>query len=473
MTTFDLGGTLDFEMASGSALIATSGGEFTITGANNASLAKGSVLRASGGTITLDAAGSCGIAGKVSVEATGADGGTISISCVGLTLTEAAKIIANGIADAALNGGTGGSIGLDAGTGAFSSAKGTEVSAKGGKGGFGGNVTISAGSACSVGSKINTSSRTAKLSDGEGGFEVLGGDGGTITVACGGDITLPKGAGATAGAAKVAAAGTLTITAGGKVQVDRGVTLRSDGAGDADTIAVTAADSCVVDGRVQAVARLNTAGNIGFICEGFTLGTTGVVRVAATGSEASGVSIDTTGTVNAQPAAACTISGKIKATAKSSVLKSPEGNEPLPATGGTVDLNCGTTLQIDTTASIRTSATGKESIGGTIDLTSAGAQTIDGKLFAAGRLAGGTINGEGCAVTVGATGALKSNGTGSGASGGANTLTAHSVLTVSGMVQALPDGTNTLTYLTNEAVTAANVKPASTPMQDTLLSPCS
>jgi hypothetical protein len=358
-------------------------------------------------------------------------GGSISLQCEGITLGEKASIEADG------DGGTdddasGGTIQLDAGSGAIVAAKGSKLSAMG-DGDFGGAIDLVAGDECTLATAIRADSKGAKL---EG--EILGGYGGSLQVTCGGDITLGKGTQIVVGREKSVDAGTMAISSGGALDIGAGVKIRNHGFGG--TIDLSGAPLHIAEKSK---------------IEGTALGDEGVA-------------------LRAESAGSCEVGGKIALRAKA--LKFPGDPEQLPGIGGSVELDCDSSVEM--TGSIDVSGKGGDKLGnlsdaGSVTILSGGPATVSGKILATAKGTGGAINVEGCDVTVADGGKLVAKG----AVGGSNSLTAHGILTVHGSVdatstEAIP-GTNTLLYRNGVVIGDPDtIEPSTAPFPSPGLSPC-
>jgi len=482
-TSFNASGHA-FELSSSAALVTDNGASFSILNATAVTLDDRSQITAvakgvNAGAITIQSTGLCTLNGKVRADVAvsggiGGQGGTISVTCGGITFGNASVTEATGAGihtTAGVSPGPGGSITLSAGSGPVNMTKGAKLSVQG-KGATGGSVAISSTAACNLAAGISADAKVVNVP-----MDLpVGGDGGSITVQCGGPIDLSKGAMLLAGSVKTANFGLITLTSSASsVQVDQGAAVVSDG-GDSSSsattaLAITAHTACTIDGKVRSNSKLVSGGTLRVTCAGLTMGKMGVIDGQTGGEEAANIAIDTTGATTGVPAAPCDIAGKV--TAKASAATDPTVGLT-PGIGGFIDLNCGTMLTIEKGGTIDASGAGGDGQGFDSDaglITAESSGTIDfvGKLTVKGRGSGGTTIIEGCDVTVDAQGLVQADG----ADGGENDLTAHGMLTINGKLSAQPDGINSLVYRGGLTIPdPTHIKPAATQMQNLMLTAC-
>jgi hypothetical protein len=421
-TTLDLGGK-GFRMTGTAQLLGEDGASFSIIGTTSIALDRGSVVSAngmssSGGNLNLVSTGNCDVSGRLTANGlgdssagTGAAGGGVDLSCDGsVSLRRSAVIEANGAFDA------GGHVTITAG-GDVTMLRGSMINAQGKGGASGGSLAISSGGQCTVASAVQV--------DGKSAFDGLvwfGGEAGSFQLTCAGNIALTANAKIIAGTVKGASAGagrvgihagdgygtaTLDIAAGSKIELD-GSADTSDGLG------FSADGSCTLGGRVQANADSSRvlgvgAGRILAQCAGFTLGQRAVLELNVTGGEGGLVVVDTTGVEVGAGPGPCTIAGDISA--KASAINTEDRQQY--GQGGSIELHCGTTIDVATTAAVNVSGYGGDtgvvatSQGGSITIEAGGAATIAGNFTTTGKTYAGLIRVT--AYGIGVTGVLNAS----------------------------------------------------------------
>jgi fibronectin-binding autotransporter adhesin len=390
-----------------------------------------------GGTISLSAANMAGqieIAKGVTLKATGlgVSGGNVSVIGNG-DCNVAAKLQADG-KDTFILGGpvgdAGGNVEILCG-GSLNLSSGAGISAGGGTFVAGGEVVLVAGGDLDVGERVGLVSNAR---DGIGGlisadagnncrlaakFEARGvgvfGLGGGVSLTCVGDAHLTKDAQINVGGPRFGIAGNVAVQIVGSLQMDKGSQLRSDGTAQLgiNTVDVSAGGQCTIAGKIQSDSSDGPGNAVSLVCTGLTFESSAQIQLNSRAAEAGHVLVDTTGALSGQPPAACVIDGKIRANSMSVTNRSdPENPVVVPGTGGTVQMSCGTTLNVGESASIDTVGAGAESAGGYIQLVaSAGATSIGGRLNAkAGSGAGGFINLIGVGIATGAKSSLDVSG---------------------------------------------------------------
>jgi hypothetical protein len=256
--------------------------------ASAVSVAKGARLTATGtqrgGWIDIEhLPGSCTINGLLTASSVftaahqgyGPDGGSVDVLCEGISLGKGSKILANGA------GGDGGMIFLGWGTGAFSSAKGTVISANGKS--YGGDVGIY-GTSCDINSRVLASGGVDRNDD--------AGYGGEVDINCD-DVSVGVGSVIKAKAAAKrgpdfgAGGGIVTVEATtGDINIAKGTTIDARGVADqGGVVSLTSAGDCQIAAKIK--ANTTVKGELGYWgeftadCGGdFTLGTGGGIVVA-------------------------------------------------------------------------------------------------------------------------------------------------------------------------------------------------
>lgn len=394
--------------ASASGFVAFGGGVSLNSTVGGVTLAKHSLLRATGagsdgGSISLSTdsenpSDDCTLSGSMLVDAKdaakmGGSGGSVDISCGGdITLTGSSIV--------RLNGSDGGGMAAVFSGGDFVLGPSAAIKANGGAG-SGGMVDIAAGGKATINGKVETRAGGMFENDGEisvtnGGDLTIEGKGAILNVSAGhndqqvGQITLA------AGASDGSVSPVLRIGSGASVKFD-GYTGGSGGF-DVDISGST----CTVVGKLTGSAKAQNGVAIGFTCDNVTFEASSLLQAGATagaanpsGVTAGTVTIDTTG-VWSGFAGPCELGGKIKLNARSAILSNPSiWSSVAPGYGGVLTASCGQGASIPSSGVIDVSAGGSQSHGGALSITTAaGTADIQGAISAkaaGGLSAGGNI----------------------------------------------------------------------------------
>ncbi|MDX2169138.1 MAG: hypothetical protein SF182_18865 [Deltaproteobacteria bacterium] len=436
-------------------------GARTLRIGNNGTLAVGSgAMTLRGAAVRVDPGG------RVTARGTADSGG-------GRVTIEAGSIDVNGLVD--LNGAPGG-IGTLTATGAvviggtvqarFISTEDTggiidvtadavtisgSLDVQGGFFDFGGDITITAGSALTVSGTVLAN----------------GGDGGTADLTSGGFIEITSGGAVRANATGTAGAGgDVSVAAAGALRFDGEASASGrngsaeDGGGDGGQIALSGATLSAPRNAARVTATAGspdgTGGDIEITAEQGGLEFQGRIDAFATGGDGSG------GSVSFDGAADVLIGGTHDASGGTSG-------------GGDVDISSGAQLTIASGATITTagSSTGD---GGDIDAEAVGELAVQGSLISdAGNgsgAVGGSIGLTACTVRIGRTGRLSSQG-----AQGVNTLVGRDLTFVDGTLRAGPTGgVNQIRFAANHAPQiggTASIVPAASLVVDASVIPCS
>ncbi|HEX7406715.1 MAG TPA: hypothetical protein VF515_03585 [Candidatus Binatia bacterium] len=417
-------------------------------------LKKGATITASskgadGGEVDISSAGDvCDIGGKITADAAadrsagiGGAGGTISLQCSGVTLEASSTLEAKGASfNDTLNGpdgtGAGGEIGLEGNSGAITAAKWAKINVKG-SGSNGGTVRLRTNGDCTLGATVQADASR---------LGAIGGDGGSVDIACGGNLILTKDANVVAASQKSASAGTVNLTNFGHCSIitDTTCTFDSD-CPTSESCNITPVQRCSLSQGTACTQNSNWPQ--GEICVQMQLDQAVIQN--------DGVNNDyPTETVVVATRGAAEINGKI--TSNSNI--GPAGGviriSPVGLTMGpkanvqaNVPGNHGGWVVINTVP-------GDFDLAGPITATAPTAHGIGGT--------GGHIQVDACALTVEAKGLVSTDGT----TGGENDLVGHKNLTVKGKVSGLTGGVNSLVYgQAYSLASTAKVKPSASPVQ--------
>ena len=196
------------------------------------------------GDVDILSLGACTIEGKILAAASGVvagiagDGGGIDLGCNGITLAKSAVLRATGGVGPDGDGGSGGSVFLDAHTVGLDGVAGAKIDTRGG-GGDGGAVDMVSTGPCTVAATVKADSNPRK------GFVGLGG---VISIVCGGDLLV---AGKTQARSKLGG-GVIALTGCGVTVATTG-TVDTSGAQGGQNI-LTARNDLDVSGFVLAVS---------------------------------------------------------------------------------------------------------------------------------------------------------------------------------------------------------------------------
>lgn len=408
------GGIVTLDAGSGG-VSATKGAKFDV-----------SAQGAPGGSIAVTATDSCTLGAALKADSKamtvpedlpmGGDGGLVSLTCNGVSISATAKITAGSVKTA-----MSGAVRLAADPGNVTVEKGAKIINDGGGGGDPAFAVTSPGSCTLSGVLQSKSGLPASGSETVitcnsltlgPSFAFDGGNtGGTgasfsadIAGACtlAGDVNVKSAAGKDAGAVVLGAGGSIDITCADTLTQTKDSTLDASGSGGTDADGYSTAGAVAVSSTNGAVAlggRLVASSAKG---GGGTVSVTGIGVTTTTGSklEANG------------PAGAVTV-----------VSGDDSGN-----------------------------VTGDVSIG---------------KLVSA---SGGAVTVEGCNVTVGPSAELS---TSAKTGAGTTTVLAHQMLAVNGKISAAPSGTNVLTYRDTVSIAdPSKIVPATASLLDDTLSAC-
>ncbi|MBI4515923.1 MAG: hypothetical protein HY699_08935 [Deltaproteobacteria bacterium] len=444
----DLAGRL-LRLSPVASLDAENGGSFSIVQAAGITLEKGAEITAIGrgmdaGTLTITSTGPCLLAGKIlastaRIGGVAGAGGSVSLTCNGISLGAAGAVEANGA------GGRGGQITLDAGNGSLTSLKGARIRANG-TGNRGGDLTIASTASCTVAATVQLSAFITNT---------VGGAGGSADIICNG-ITLAEGASIDANAAGYSAdssnaGGYIVLNAqSAPLVVERGVKLGANGvAAPGGAIEVSSLGTCLWSGKasVNSIANSGLAGNGGSFtvtCDSITVdrggaeaigggpvGAGGAVTLFATGTSEllridKGVTLKATGvavrggTIALSSPGGCEVGARLQADGKE-IYRS--GQPPFGDGGGTVSLACAGYLNLLPGASISANAS-RSAAAGEITLT-AGSDIYVAKGTGILASAKDGVGGHVSAVAGGncwLAGTIESRGLGTAARGGEITL---------------------------------------------------
>lgn len=443
----------------------------------------GGKIRARKGNVTVDG----GALGVAIAERAMLDArmGTLVIEggAAGVAIGERAKLDVRSTKSAT------GTLVIDGGSGGITIGERAKLDVRGLPGGNpGGSLTLETTGACQLGGQLLAEAPV--LIDGEFSF----GGGGDIDITCSSVSVLPKAKVVSASRALARGARLRIAATDGTVDVGESALLNASGyyspipAPD-DGLQVTAKGRCILDGRV--VAR-GASWPMEFVCAGFDVGPKAILDAGGDNDEAyggvligGGIMVDTTGATSGEPPADCLIRGALLANADDALhirLACGTTLEVLSGAkvaangrdyGGHVELFGGTTVTVESGATVSATGSGPRTMNdGVIDVIAPGDVTIGGTLNADSQLDydGGTINIEGCDVTITANGSVSTRRGWQGR----NTLIAHDTLRIAGRVSTTFDeGVNTLTYRNGVDISSPSlIVPSTTPTQDLGLGPC-
>jgi len=385
-----------------------------------------------------------GISISGSVDASGAPGGTV-------TLTSMGPLTLNGPLDVrSRDGGSGGGSVDLSGTDVTVSAI-AKITALGGGQDVGGDVQLSAAGALSV----------------AGGIDASGGDGGTIDLSA--DTTLTIGTGIALKVDATSGGGTggdITLSATGALSLsgDLSATGRNGstdtGAGDGGTITVQGGSVSALPTSITLDVSAGTPDGIG-----------GDIELSATAGD-----VDYRGIMDAQGSGLDGDGGTaaIDATGAVSIAGAIDAGGGRGG-GGDIDLSAGTNLTLSSTALLSVAATSSGD-GGDIELTAQGLLTVVGTMVSDGGpiqgANGGTTSVTGCTVQVETSGrltALRTNGS--------NTLIGRDLAIIAGTLSAdSGSGRNIFRYAGPDYEPAflpgAKITPAAILIEDATVVPC-